>query len=158
MRRPTRYSIYALEPINRALAPRIAHNIHVANLDQDPNFRSRSRVFATIAERYDLLMQRCLPHLPLWDWQVVFSALKGIWVKDDPVSVTDTLPDRIREYCDTHGEHLHEHLLDVLDALDLPGRLAIIDAAERFWLAEAGPAGGSWRAAVRAVVGHLQDD
>ena len=166
---PKRYSIYSSPALEAALSSRIDPTAG----DDGGGFRSRSSLISAIADRYAEICRRESPLLSLNEWLMIFDSLNGCWMLEPAslaangialeVSDAATLNATDEKWGVPDGKDLARRI----DALSFGAKVAILDAAERFWTldvqtdqAEATDADlhAMWRAPVRALVGRLADD
>lgn len=95
----------------------------------------RSAVVSRMLERYAEVCGRSLPDLSEDEWSLIYAACQG-WFVDTPQAVR-YLPMEVADYAedtdDGEGMDVHD-LVAKLEALDYAGRLAVVDAAERYWV------------------------
>ena len=166
---PKRYSIYSSPALEAALAARIDPTAG----DDGGGFRSRSSLVSAMAERYAEVCRREAPTLALAEWLMIFDALNGCWMLDNAAMVAQSVAMEVadaaslngtdRKWGVADGQALARHI----DGLSFAAKVAIVDAAERFWALDVQPDGtaqteadphGPWRAPLRALVGRLDDD
>ena len=95
-----------------------------------------SALIRRIVGRYDAICRRHLPAFSNADWTFLFRPLRRL-VHIDPESIA-VLESRIRDVLATERvitSHAAEALLQRLGDLCYAGRVAILDAAERYWSA-----------------------
>lgn len=169
---PSRIAIYVSPP----LAQLLDSHLPEAAAEDDGAPRSRSALLAAVADRYQALVREAMPALPLEQWLLIFDALNGVWMQEPaslavnglPLEVADAV--RLNRLHDKWGVGDREAaaLVDRLYSAPFAERLAIVDAAERFWARDVQPEADApgdhphacWRAPVRALVGAaaLGDD
>lgn len=161
----SRISIYVAPALESALAERAG---------TDDSMRSRSAVIAAMAERYSETCRRHAPRLALAEWLLIFDAMNGCWTLDNSAVAARSIAMEVRDACELNDAHANHNLtLDQgrqlvvkLGNMDFATSVAVLDAAERFWLLNVQPDGAGteddpqagWRAPVRALVGRLADD
>lgn len=167
-----KYSVYASETLDRVLSERLAPPGDDG--DETGSFRTRSGLISAIADRYRETCRQSMPRLPLNAWLLIFDSLNGCWMMDNAQLAANGLAHGLHDDCALNEKHIGwgvkdwQTLVAEVAALPFAARVAIIDAAERFWSLNvqpvdlgdprAHPPGECWRAPVRALVGALADD
>lgn len=164
---PKRYSIYASPALDAVLDARMS------DPSGEDGFRSRSSMISAIAERYAEICRREVPPLALNEWLLIFDSLNGVWMPDTAALSVNGLALQIADSCQLNGADAKWHVADCGDLVgrlaELPfaAKVAVIDAAERFWSLDVQPDGGErtendpfahWRKPVRDMVGRLGDE
>lgn len=160
-----RYSIYASAILDRALADRLGP-------DGDEGLHSRTATLTYMADRYAETCRRSLPVLALNEWLLIFDAMNGTASWDYPLGAATGLAHNVHDGCDLNGLGDKWEVADwrglVARLADLPfaSQIAVVDAAERFWVMDAQPADAApddehpfahWRATVAKIVGRMAD-
>lgn len=127
--------------------------------DRDAGMRSASGVINAVADRYLEIVRRSLPVLSVGEWCLIFDSLNGVWHQDHAAlyvgalthGITDSIAlDRLDQKWEVDGAAL----LRTLEQCSFCGRVAIVDAAERFWTTPDPPKAEGWRPSVAALVGE----
>lgn len=126
-------SIYLGEDATRVLTERGA--------DQGDNesLRTRSGTINAILDRYGYLVRSHTPTLAIGEWLLVFDALNGVWMQEQAGLSIAGLAHGIADHCHLNGADKQFRVPDCrafvarLAAMPTVEKLAIIDAAERFW-------------------------
>lgn len=163
-----RYSIYPSETLDRALSDRSPHG------DPESSVRGRSATITAMCDRYAEIVRRSLPSLSLGEWLLVFDSLNGVWTQDHPAMTAASVSHEVADNCHLNKAHVRfglgandwPLLVSKLEGLAFAEKIAIIDAAERFWVTDiqtddtesAADPLAHWRAPIRAMVGALSDD
>jgi len=139
--------------INLYVGPRLAQLIK----ERAGEGRSTSGVVNAVADRYLETIRRYTPRLAVNEWLAVIDALNGVWAGDNAALAVQSLPYGVSDHLTLEGaaekwEVDAAALVKRLEALDWCQRLAVIDAAERFWARSDWPA--DRRELVVAVVGE----
>jgi len=162
-----RYSIYSSRALKTALDARLDYSV-----PEGAGFRSRSSLISAMVERYHEICRRHIPSLTLNEWMLIFDALNGVWLTDNPALTTIALAQEVEDAAGLNDAHLTwdvnaaaaEALVHRLKNLDFSGKIAVIDAAERFWSLNIQPDAtpttaedphANWRTPVCALVGCL---
>ena len=110
--------------------------------------------------------------LKLNEWLLIFDAMNGTASWDYPLGAATGLAHNVHDGCDLNGLGDKWAVDDwrglVARLADLPfaSQIAVVDAAERFWVMDAQPADAApddahpfahWRATVARLVGKLAD-
>jgi hypothetical protein len=170
---PKRYSIYSSPALEAALSARLDPTAG----DDGGGFRSRSSLISAIADRYAEICRRELPTLALNEWLMVFDALNGCWMLDPASLAANGIALEVSDAATLNGTDRKWHVADGqalarrIDGLSFAGKVAILDAAERFWTLDLQPdrepaeecespddPHGQWRRAIRGLVGRLSDE
>lgn len=146
-----RISIYAGKSLDRVLQERTDATGAMAA-------GTNSAVVNKVADRYQEVIRQSMPQLSLGSWCLLFDSLNGVWMQEGAAmyvgALTQGVQDSIRlEALDRKWEVDGEDLLSLLHDLPFCSRLAIIDAAERWW-ARGTYEGETLRDSVVAVVGE----
>ena len=161
-----RYSIYASAVLDRALAERMGG-------EGDDGLRSRSATITYICDRYAEICRRSLPMMTLSEWLLIFDAMNGTASWDYPMGAATGLAHNVHDGC--YLNRLDEkwalpHWRELVTRLaDLPfaSQIAVVDAAERFWVMDAQPSDAApddthpfahWRTTVARIVGKIAED
>lgn len=164
---PQRYSIYSNQALETALDARIDY----ASPEGD-GFRSRSSLIAAMVERYHETCRRHIPNLTLNEWLLVFDALHGVWTVNSPAITTIALAQKVEDAIILNDAHTTwgisatdaGALVHRLGTFSFAGKIAVIDAAERFWSLNIQPDTtpttpedplANWRAPIYTLVGRL---
>ncbi len=139
--------------INLYIGPRLAQLIE----ERVGDGRSTSSVVNAVADRYLETVRRHTPRLAVNEWLAVFDALNGVWAGDNAALAIQSLPYGVSDHLTLEGAAEKwdvdgPALVKKLEALDWCQRLAVIDAAERFWARSDWPA--DRRELVADVVGE----
>lgn len=166
---PKRYSIYASPALDAAIDARI----DMTTGEDGGGFRSRSSLVSAMADRYAEICRRESPSLALNEWLMIFDAINGCWMLDNAAMVAQSIAHEVYDAADLNGTDRKwgvpdgKALAKRLDALQFAAKVAIVDAAERFWALDVQPDKAEataddphahWRAPVRSLVGRLADD
>lgn len=163
-----RYSIYPTPALDRALADRAPHG------EPDNSLRGRSATITCMCDRYAEIVRRSTPTFALNEWLLLFESLNGVWMQEHPAMTAAAVAHEVADNCRLNAAHQRfgvgandwPELVSRIDALPFAGKIAVIDAAERFWIAdiktddaesESDPL-AHWRAPIRGLVGPLADD
>lgn len=160
-----RYSIYASAALDRALAARVH-----GDPDAETGFRSRSSMISAIADRYAEICRREMPVLALGEWLAVFGALNGCWMLDNAAMAAQGIALEVADADRLNGLGITwgidgQALAARLGGMSFAAKVAVLDAAERWWALDVQPGTADpnasaiehWRAPVRALVGALAD-
>lgn len=127
--------------------------------DRASGKRSASGVINAVADRYLEIVRRSMPVFGVGEWCLIFDSLKGIWAQDHAAlyvgalthGISDSIAlDRIDHKWAVDGAAL----VDMIEQCSFCARVAIVDAAERFWAAPDQPDAEGWRPRVAAIVGE----
>jgi len=138
--------------INLYIGPRLAQLLE----ERAGRGRSTSGVVNAVADRYLETVRRYTPRLAVNEWLAIFDALNGVWAGDNAAMAVQSLPYGVSDFLTLEGaaekwEVDGPELVEKLEALDWCQRLAVIDAAERFWARQDWPS--EHHDLVAAVVG-----
>lgn len=135
------------------LGPRLGALIEMHRSDS----RSVSSLLDTVAGRYHYLVVKKLPALSEPEWALIFDALNGVWHDQPQLAVSglahgiaDAIAmDGLGDKWDVDGDTL----VGRIEGMDAVEKLAVIDAAERWWSSDRLGA-DSFRDALAKVVGE----
>jgi len=160
---PKRYSIYASPALAAALDSRLPQG----SAEDGGGFRTRSSLLSAIADRYSEIVRREVPRLTLAEWLLIFDALNGCWLLDNAALAANGVALEVADAARLNGAGEKwgvdgEALAARIHGLSFAAKVAVVDAAERFWTLDVQPDSAQpsdadpfahWRAPVRALVG-----
>lgn len=162
------YKIYASQALDDALSERLPHG----NPDGG-GLRTRTATVTAMCDRYRAIIQASMPLLTLPQWLLIFDSLNGCWMQDQPELTALGVSANVADNCALNQANTRFNVPDwhalaiELDAMTLAEQLAIVDAAERFWILDIQTDDSEstdddpfacWRAPIRGLVGRLADD
>lgn len=126
--------------------------------DREGGMRSASGVINAVADRYLAIIRRSTPTLSTGEWCLIFDALNGVWDQDNAALYVGALAHGIHDHIDLNQADKkwdvdRAALMQKLGAYSFCQLTAIVDAAERFWVAPDRP-GDNWRPSIAAIVGE----
>lgn len=146
----TRYSVVPSEALDGVLNGRCQPSRGA--------LRNRSATITMALLRYAETCRRHLPHFTAGEWLAIFAGLRDKSTWDDPSLVPAYVATSTRDLVRFHDGAARwrladaEGFLDRLDRLAYAEALAVLDAAERYWLAPSLARAGEWHdVAVRFV-------
>lgn len=129
---PKRYSIYASDALDAALAGRYQPG-------DESGLRSRTMAVTAMCDRYRMIVEQNIPRLRTNEWCLIFDAMNGAWgggpAEAAITGVAANIADAILlDGADKrHGIEATEEFLERVQGWTLEQQLAVLDTAERFW-------------------------